>query len=198
MNDAWRERISLRVSGWTKYAVIVSGGFAGYILRAFQEHPAFPATALIGPGVTLLVGYQIQSVLRRQIELSKIPMDAVGSVCKRLETLAANCIDLARKDPNGPVFSAELQTLANEVTWLSRFGRTLKCEETICKLIENAQVDFMMSFRDEFDQLASERTAQRLRARLLVVQASIAHRLLEASADPERLKKLLAEFEDCI
>lgn len=195
--DDLRPFVRLRNFGIAKALWLLSFLIVGYLVRAFQERPAFPAAVLVGPLVTIFVGFQIQSVLRREVELSKVPIEVISDLCKRVADLLANCLKqpLENADKNDEL-TKDLRSLSNEVTWLAHMGNAVGCDPALGTLLVNAQVDVLSAFKEsETDQIAAERAGHRLRARVMVLQGAICLKVLEAAADPKTLAALLAKIE---
>ncbi|HWB16882.1 MAG TPA: hypothetical protein VG538_10790 [Vicinamibacterales bacterium] len=180
------------------YVLLLIGLCIGWVARSFWASPAIPASTVFSAAVALFIGWLIQSALRRQGELSKVPIDAVGGLCKRLDELIVDCLKTSPDTKAAdPALLTKLRSLANEVTWLCAIAGNLKCEPALANLVKNSHQDLFdaATMGEYFDAATSTAAGHRLRARTLALQWDICQRVLERSNKPKALRRLLETLD---
>ena len=139
----------------------------------------------------MFVGWQIQSILRQQTELSKVPLDSIRRVCDRVETLIGQCLDSAKPhDPADPIALQRLRMLANEIEWLGTVVEALEMESAeFNELRENywAFKSLLSGGKDNVELAEAADVGRAMRTACLQVQWKMSKRIVECPGDVGRI-----------
>jgi hypothetical protein len=181
------------------YFVAIAGFAVGWIVRGwFDGEPPISAPAMLAALVSIVVGWQIQSGLKKQGELSKIPIDAVSELCKRVDDLIVECLNhSADTKAEDPKLVEQLRSLSNEVDWLCAIAETCGCDAALTTLTKNSYQELYESatLQTTYNAVSAGKAGRRLRARALMLQWHICHHVMKSFDSPGKLERLLTRLD---
>lgn len=183
---------------WTAIATGIAFGL-GWVARSYFINPVIPATVVFQALIAIGVAWLIHSALRRNAELSKVPIAAADTACERINELTNECL----AKPNGtlgndPELVLMLRRLDNEVSWLCLVATTLGCKSSANDMLRNSYEELYdaASLDKVIDHSRCLPAGQRVRARTLRLQWEISELTLKGAGNASRLRGAIHKLTD--
>lgn len=164
----------------------VIGFLLGWFVRSLIGGELVPNGHVLTAAAALTAAWWIQRAVRRQNELDRVPIESVGRLCQRLETMISECVDLGQcGSPTDGELVQKLRLVSNEIGWLGSIINALSAGRPEHQRLFEQYVLFKRRLTEgpSCDIVAASNLASAMRISCLKIQWQLSRRILDRPGD---------------
>ena len=175
---------------------VAFGVLIGMLTVASMRAPEVPVDGLLAAAAAVLVGWWINVVLRRRVELDRVPIEYVDRVGRKIDDLIIECLYNAASKNMPQVLADHLVPLSREIHWLDDLAG--RVDGTTSKVLTREllvrYLDMKKSLTDPADGkhpdlVSAERASRDLRVTALALRWHLCRQFLDRQPNVVRLAK---------